>query len=79
MPNGGVIGGIGTYVSTGTLPAGGHFVIDEQTAPGADVFAGLAAIPLGYSDTRVAPLRLYVDGKLIASKEVTYSMVTRPK
>jgi uncharacterized protein (TIGR03437 family) len=77
-PNSMMGGGVGVFNSSGTLPAGGHFVIDDQNNSAAGLFGGIASIPLGYLDTRTAPLRLYVDGKLIASQDVSYKVATRP-
>ena len=77
-PNSPSGGGMGVFILPGTLPAGGHFVIDGQNNSGVSYFGGIASIPLGYLDTRNAPLRLYVDGKLIASKDISYNVVTRP-
>lgn len=79
MPNAAVGGGIGAFVSAGSVPDGGHLVFDAQTTPGVTVFGGLAPIPLGYLDTRIAPLRLYVDGKLIAFRDLSYKVVPRPQ
>ena len=79
MPDSDVSGGTGVHVMTGTIPTGGHLVFDAQSMPSVTVFAGLTTIPLGYLDTRTAPLRLYVDGKLIASKDLSYKVVTRPQ
>jgi uncharacterized protein (TIGR03437 family) len=67
------------YTVMGTLPADGHFVIDSQTFPKLATFGGVLGVPLGYSDTRVAPLSLYIDGHLVASANVTYPVVSRPQ
>ena len=77
-PNSPSGGGMGVFILPGTLPAGGHFVIDGENNSAVSFFGGIASIPLGYLDTRNAPLRLYVDGKLIASKDISYNVVTRP-
>ena len=65
--------------STGTLTCDGHFVVDEQNNPEIGWFGGIARIPLGHYADRVAPLRLYVDGKLVASRDVPYQVIEAPR
>lgn len=71
-------GGMGTFTASGNIPTSGRFVIDQATNSSLATFGGLVQIPLGYLDSRVAPLRLYVDGRLIAAKDVPYKVRTRP-
>jgi hypothetical protein len=78
QPNRPGSGGLAFFTASGTLPATRRFVIDATTNSSLSTFGGLAPIPLGYLDTRTLPLRLYVDGRLIASKDVAYKVVTRP-
>ena len=70
---------IGTVESSGTLPEDGRFVIDEQNNAALGWFGGLVRIPLGHYANRIAPLRLYVDGKLVASRDVPYQVVEAPR
>jgi uncharacterized protein (TIGR03437 family) len=78
LPNRPGSGGLAFFTASGALPATRRFVIDATTNSSLSTFGGLTPIPLGYLDTRTLPLRLYVDGRLIASKDVAYKVVTRP-
>ena len=80
LPNATASAGVGIFTASGTLPSTGRFVIDasKDTNSALATFGGLVSIPLGYLETRTAPLRLYVDGKLVASKDISYRVVKRP-
>jgi len=64
-----------TQVS-GTV-SGSHFVIDGQTNSSLARFGGIVQVPLGPFDKNVSTFKLYVDGKVVATKELTYSVVKR--
>lgn len=56
---------------------GSHFVIDAQNNAGLSKFGGFVPVPYGPSDKRVSTFKLYVDGKLVATKDVPYTVVHR--
>jgi uncharacterized protein (TIGR03437 family) len=64
----------GTYSATGSLPAGGHFSISASTLSNLTSFGGFIQIAEPGPETRTATFDLYVDGKLIASDDVTYQV-----
>jgi hypothetical protein len=66
----GANGANGTWSSSGTLPAGGHFTIGTGTDPPPN-FGGF--INLTTRGAQSANFRLYVDGKLVASKQVPFT------
>jgi uncharacterized protein (TIGR03437 family) len=70
LPNG--LNGI--YTATGALPLGGHFSIGPSTLSNLANFGGFLQIPAVGSSPRTASFRVYVDGKLIASKDVSYNV-----
>ncbi|MFN7993619.1 MAG: hypothetical protein U0Q18_08465 [Bryobacteraceae bacterium] len=78
LPNALPSRGVGIYMSSAALPASGHFAIDDQNNTATGFFGAIANIPLSYLNTRTVPLRLYVDGKLIASMDISLKVVTRP-
>jgi uncharacterized protein (TIGR03437 family) len=70
LPNGAINGANGTWTASGTIPAGGHFTIGTGTNPPPG-FGGF--INLTTRGTQSVTYNLYVDGKLIASKQVPFT------
>jgi hypothetical protein len=66
----GTTGANGTWSASGTLPAGGHFTIGAGTNPPA-TFGGF--INLTSRGAQSAGFSLYVDGQLVASKQVPFT------
>lgn len=66
-----------TFSASGTLPAGTHISIGPASLNTIASFGGFLQIPEVGPASRNASFRLYVDGKLIASKNASYS-VTQP-
>jgi uncharacterized protein (TIGR03437 family) len=64
----------GTYSAAGSLPAGGHFSINASTLSNLTSFGGFIQIAEPGPATRTATFGLYVDGKLIASDDVSYQV-----
>jgi hypothetical protein len=62
----------GTYSAAGSLPSGGHFSINATTLSNLATFGGFIQISEPGPATRTATFGLYVDGKLIASDDVSY-------
>jgi uncharacterized protein (TIGR03437 family) len=60
---------------SGSIEPGGRFVIDDDHHPELAMFAGFLQISAGLPKTRSTSFQLYVDGTLIASKDVTYAVV----
>ena len=56
---------------------GSRLVVDGQTNSTLSKFGGIVQVPFGPFDTRVSTFRLYVDGKLVASKDFPYGVVHR--
>jgi uncharacterized protein (TIGR03437 family) len=63
--------------SSGSV-GGGRFTIDANTDATLSRFGGIVQVPLGPFDTMVSTFKLYVDGRLVASKNVPYRVVSRP-
>lgn len=57
----------------GSAPAGSRFVINNES-PYVSKFGGFTQISQAGAKTRTTSFKLYVDGKLIASKDATYSV-----
>jgi hypothetical protein len=70
LPNGATAGANGTWTASGTIPAGGHFTIGSGTNPPPG-FGGF--INLTTRGAQSVTFNLYVDGKLIASKQVSFT------
>jgi len=71
LPNGAATAGAnGTWTASGTIPAGGHFTIGTGTNPPSG-FGGF--INLTNRGAQSVTFNLYVDGKLIASKQVSFT------
>jgi uncharacterized protein (TIGR03437 family) len=64
------------FRATGAARPGSTFVIDANTNDTLSAFAGYITIPLPPVPTRTTTLKLFVDGMLVASTEVTYRVVT---
>lgn len=78
MPNAAGTSPIGCFKMTGPAPSGTRFVIDDTTNSPLSKFGGFLQIPCGNSlPTRDDTLRLFVDGKLAASKSVSYALSKR--
>ena len=64
----------GTLVSSGALPVNGQFTINANTIPGLAIFGGFSNIANNPS-ANMAVFQLYVDGVLVASKQVPFAPV----
>jgi hypothetical protein len=60
----------GTWSASGTIPAGGHFTVGTGTSPPPN-FGGF--INLSNRGAQSTTFSLYVDGKLVASKQVPFT------
>lgn len=78
LPNSSGSNGTAVFTASGSIGSSNRFEISSTVNASLVTFAGITYIPLSYLATRVAPLRLYVDGKLVASKYVSYQIVPRP-
>ncbi len=58
----------------GSIRAGTTFVIDDKNNSLLSVFAGYLSFPVPPKATGTTMLRLYIDGKLVASTDVTYRL-----
>ena len=67
-------GANGTYSASGILPAGGHFSIGSSSLSNLANFGGFIQIAEVGTASRTTSFHLYVDGKLIASKDVSYKV-----
>jgi uncharacterized protein (TIGR03437 family) len=70
----------GIFETSGSLAGlngGSHFVIDAQNNANLSKFGGFVQVPFGPFDRRVSTFKLYVDGKLVATKDVPYTVVHR--
>ncbi len=79
-PNVSSSGLIGIFQASGSLAGsngGAHFVIDAQNNAGLSKFGGLVQVPYGPFDKRVSTFKLYVDRKLVATKDLPYTVVHR--
>ena len=56
---------------------GSRLVVDGQTNSTLSKFGGIVQVPFGPFDKRVSTFKLYVDGKLVASKDFPYGVVHR--
>jgi uncharacterized protein (TIGR03437 family) len=57
--------------------SGSHFAVDAQTNAALAAFGGFVQVPYGPFDKAVSTFRLYVDGKLVTSQDVPYTVVHR--
>lgn len=64
----------GTLISSGLAPAGSRFVIDNDTHSELSRFGGFLQISPAGARTRAAAFKLYVDGKLVASRDAAYDV-----
>src|SRR5260370_1364690 len=60
------------YAESGDLPADGHFAIDNATLTELSNFGGFAQIASQHGLSLTANFQLFVDGLLIASKDVSF-------
>jgi hypothetical protein len=56
---------------------GPRLVVDNQTNSALAKFGGIVQVPFGPFEKRVSTFKLYVDGKLVASKDFPYEVVHR--
>ena len=70
------IGKNGSLEASGKL-SGSRFVVDTQTNSTLSRFGGILPAQLGPFEKRVSTFRLYVDGRLVASKDFPYEVVHR--
>ena len=54
-----------------------RFTVDDLNNSALSKFGGLVQVPYGPFATRISTFKLYVDGRLIASKELPYAVVHR--
>ena len=66
-----------TFAESGTLPSNGHFSIDQSTLKELMNFGGFIQVPEAGPGTRTTTFTLFIDGQLIASRDVTY-IVAQP-
>jgi hypothetical protein len=66
----------GLLTSNGPFP-GSHFAIDAQNNAGLSRFGGFVQVPYGPFAQRVSTFKLYVDGRLIARKDLPYTVAHR--
>ena len=66
----------GLLQAAGSL-TGSRFTIDNLNNSALSKFGGLVQVPYGPFATRISTFKLYVDGRLIASKELPYAVVHR--
>ena len=66
----------GTMQASGKL-TGSHVTIDAQNNAVLSRFGGFLQMPLGPFDKTVSTFKLYVDGRQIASKDLTFRVVYR--
>jgi hypothetical protein len=59
-------------------PGSSRLIIDSQHNRLLSVFGGFQQLALAPSKTRIAEFSLYVDGKKITSKNVSYGVPYRP-
>lgn len=69
---------IGCLSDLAAAPGGSHVVVNAQTNRSLSVFGGLLQLALGTSNTRVSTFKLFVDGVEIASKDLKYTVPSRP-
>jgi uncharacterized protein (TIGR03437 family) len=68
---------MGMLKSSGTFTPGSKFSIDSVNHYELSTFGGFMALPYGNDAKRTTTFKLFVDGKLIASKTVTYDVMHR--
>ena len=56
---------------------GTRLTIDNGTNAGVATFGAIVQMPLGPSETRVSTFSLYVDGRMMASKDIPYRVAHR--
>jgi hypothetical protein len=54
-----------------------RLVVDSQTNSTLSRFGGIVQVPFGPFDKRVSTFKLYVDGRLVASKDFPHGVVHR--
>lgn len=64
------------FQSTGSV-TGSHFTIDAQNNTNLSKFGGFKQVPYGPFDKRTSTFKLYVDGRLIATKDLPYTVTHR--
>ncbi len=57
--------------------SGSRFAVDDQNNSALSKFGGIVQVPYGPFATRVSTFKLYVDGRLIASKDLPYLVFQR--
>ncbi len=60
---------IGTFQATGTVTAGSHFAVDNA------LFGGFVQLQYGPFTEHVSSAKLYVDGRLITSRDLVYPLL----
>ena len=76
MPN----GGFGqspnaTFTASDALPSGGHFTVGANSLSQLSNFGGFSQIQRTFPFNQTITFQLFVDGLLIASKDVTYTTI----
>jgi hypothetical protein len=66
----------GLLEASGKL-SGSRLVVDTQTNSALSKFGGIVQIPFGPFEKRVSTFKLYVDGKLVSSRDFPYAVVHR--
>jgi hypothetical protein len=54
-----------------------YFVIDNSTDAELSRFGGFVRVPLGPSPQLISTMKLYVDGHVVASKDIPYRVAYR--
>lgn len=62
----------GAFVAAGAIPAGSTFAVDAGNNALLSRFGAFLRLPCGSAKSRSSTFKLYVDGKLVTSKAVTY-------
>jgi uncharacterized protein (TIGR03437 family) len=68
------VGANGTYTAQGSLPANRHFSIGPNSLKNLANFGGFVQISQVGAASRITSFHLYVDGKLIATQDVSYKV-----
>jgi uncharacterized protein (TIGR03437 family) len=76
VANGAITAPNGVFQVSGKLNWS-RFVVDTQNNPSLSVFGGFVQIPFGPFEKAVSTFKLYVDGKLVSSKDFPYTVVHR--
>ena len=76
-PNTTAVAGPNAFLQVSGTLSGSRFTVDAQSNSSLSTFGGIVQVPYGPFEVGVSTFSLYVDGQLVASKDLPYLLSQR--